>query len=100
MLQIYWVTRNAALCLLIVFGPPNVTLNCSSDYINLKKQIEVSWEPILLKNETTESLSTEEVRSRIQNCDTIISCSGGYKITVSVAIQFHKQPAITIPFPF
>ena len=88
------------LCSLIVFGPPNVTLHCSADYIKLKRQIEVSWEPILLKNETTESLSTEEVRSRIQSCDAIISCSGGYKITVSVYSNTISQTTITIPFHF
>ena len=71
---------------MIVFGPPNVTLHCSADYVNLKRQIEVSWKPILLNNKITEPLSTEEVKNRIQNCGAVIICNGGYKTMVSIQV--------------
>ena len=61
---------------LIVFGPPNVTLNCSADYVTLNKVIEVSWTPTLLSNTTF--ISPKEVDGRIQNCEARINCSTGY----------------------
>ena len=76
------------LCYLIVFGPPNVTLKCSADYVILdNKVVEVSWMPSLLTNEA--SLSTQAINSRVQNCEAGINCSGGYnKPPVSSAYSY------------
>ena len=67
--------------LLIVFGPPHVTLNCSADFGTLNKSVEVSWIPTMLKNEAF--LSPEEVDERIHNCEAYINCSSGYTRGVS-----------------
>ena len=65
----------------IVFGPPNITLNCLADYAMLKKVAEVSWKPTLLTLET--NLSSEVIR-HIENCDAAIKCKGGHREVVSV----------------
>ena len=65
-----------SICVLIVFGPPKVTLECSADYVTLNKVVGVSWLPTLLSNET--SISTQAVNNRVQNCEAGIMCTGGY----------------------
>ena len=74
--------------ILIVFGPPNVTLSCSADHVKLSRIVEVSWKPTFLENV---SLSTEEVQGRIQNCDAEIICRNGYRTIVSIQLcnQLH-----------
>ena len=82
--------------ILIVFGPPHVTLKCSADFVTLNKSIEVSWIPTLLKNETF--LSPKEVDERIQNCEAHINCSSGYTRRVSNHKFFYAiTPTIIVP---
>ena len=64
------ITCNYA-CILIVFGPPRVTLNCSADYVTLKKIVEVSWKPTLVINETFNATFDD----RIQDCKANITCN-------------------------
>ena len=59
------------MCVLIVFGSPRVTLNCSADYVALSKIVEVSWKPTLVNNETF----NEAIDDRIQDCGVVITCN-------------------------
>ena len=70
----------------IVFGPPNITLNCTTDYMMLTKVVSLSWKPTLLVTNTP--LSNDELMRRINNCGGDVRCSNGYKDFVSVIINF------------
>ena len=67
----------------LVLGPPRVILNCSADYLTLRKTIELSWKPSLIRNDT--SITSERVGKHFQNCIFRINCSNGYTTSVSLA---------------
>ena len=67
----------------LVLGPPRVILNCSADYITLRKTIELSWKPSLIRNDT--SITSEKVGNHFQDCKIRINCSNGYTTWVSSA---------------
>ena len=73
---------------LLVFGQPNVTLDCLVDDVMLNKVVKVQWQ-VTLKNESeTTSLSTaDEINDRIANCEANIMCSHGYIERVSAITQ-------------
>ena len=67
----------------LVLGPPRVILNCSADYLTLRKTIELSWKPSLIRNDT--SITSERVGDHLEYCIIRINCSNGYKMLVSLA---------------
>ena len=74
---------------LLVFGPPDVTLNCLADYVMLTKVVELAWKPTL--SEPNTSLTLEEINKRLTNCGANITCSHGYTDHVSSYKYIHKQ---------
>ena len=74
---------------LLVFGPPNVTLNCLADYVMLTKVVELAWKPT--SSEPNTSLTLVEINERLTNCGANIICSHGYTDDVSSYKYIHKQ---------
>ena len=67
----------------LVLGPPSVILNCSAYYLTLRKTIELSWKPSLIRNDT--SITSEKVGDHFQKCTIRINCNNGYTTWVSLA---------------
>ena len=67
----------------LVLGPPHVILNCSADYLTLRKTIELSWKPSLIRNDT--SITSEIIDDHFENCIIRINCNNGYTTSVSLA---------------
>ena len=77
---------------LLVFGPPNVTLNCSADYVMLTKVVELAWKPTLSEpNTSLADLTLDEINEHIINCEAKINCNHGYSDHVSSYKYIHKQ---------
>ena len=76
---------SAIICMytFLVLGPPSVILNCSADYLTLRKTIELSWKPSLIRNDT--SITSEIIDDHFTNCIIRINCSNGYTTWVSLA---------------